>query len=138
MMTIAASQARKPMGVQLKAHVLKTESERRRSVTDVYEYDSVDVPPEFPGGNNAMVKFINSERCYPSGARTDGAHGRGLCGFVVNPDGRISHVTVIRKVHPELDREAVRVIESMPRWTAGVLQGSNVPVFCLLPITFRR
>ena len=132
--TTALAQA--PYGGRLKSHTCQHTS--AKTVTDVYELNAVDVPPEFPGGNNAMVYYINSQRRIPEGARLDGAHGRVLCGFVVNPDGAISHVTVMRKVHPELDREAVRIIENMPRLNAAVREGENVPVFYLLPITFRR
>ena len=129
--------AQAPYGGRLTSYTACRHSSSR-TVTDVYELNAVDVPPEFPGGNNAMVYYINRERRFPEGARQAGAHGRVLCGFVVNPAGAISHVTVMRKVHPDLDREAVRIIENMPRWTAAVREGENVPVFYLLPITFRR
>ncbi|MDE6265905.1 MAG: energy transducer TonB [Muribaculaceae bacterium] len=136
LLTACAVWAKSPNGMRLKAHTEKPNS--ARTITDVYEMNAVDVPPEFPGGNNAMVYYINRERTYPEGARNDGAYGRVLCGFVVNTDGAISHITVMRKVHPDLDREAVRIIENMPRWSAGIRHGENVPVFYLLPITFRQ
>lgn len=129
--------AQSPVAPNLKTHSKKSHSLANKTITNVYEINSVDVPPEFPGGNNAMANYINKERNYPETARKDHAHGRVLCGFVVNADGSVSHVTVMRKVHPELDREAVRIIENMPRWTAAVHKGENVPVFYLLPITFR-
>ncbi|MDE7154544.1 MAG: energy transducer TonB [Muribaculaceae bacterium] len=106
-------------------------------MAEVYQLDAVDVPPEFPGGNNAMVCYINNEMRYPRQALDNGTCGRVLCGFIVNSDGKVSDVTVIRRVSPELDREAVRVIESMPRWNAAQVEGQNVPVFYMLPVNFR-
>ncbi|MDE5988399.1 MAG: energy transducer TonB [Duncaniella sp.] len=104
---------------------------------DVYEYDCVDVHPQFPGGDGAMVRFINKERRYPSQAYREGIEGRVLCSFVVNEDGSISHISVIRGVEKSLDREAVRIISNMPKWNAGVLSDSLVPVYYILPISFR-
>ena len=104
---------------------------------DVYEYDFVDIQPQFPGGDGAMVRFINKERRYPAQAYRDGIEGRVLCSFVVNEDGSLSHISVIRGVEKSLDREAVRIISNMPKWDAGVLADSLVPVYYFLPIPFR-
>lgn len=105
---------------------------------DVYDCHTVDTEPAFPGGNNAMVTYINSERRYPAEAYRDGIEGRVLCGFVVQPDGRVTHVNVLRGVEPSLDHEAVRIIGNMPVWEAGTVGGSRVPVYCILPVIFRR
>lgn len=104
----------------------------------VYDCASVDREPEFPGGDCAMIRFIDHERRYPAKAYRAGVEGRVLCSFVVGEDGAISHVAVVRSVEESLDREAVRVISQMPRWDAGRLGGQRVPVLCLLPIAFRR
>ena len=104
---------------------------------NVYEYDVVDFQPQFPGGDCAMVKFINDERRYPSDAYERRIEGRVLCSFVVNTDGTISHVQVMRGVEESLDREAVRIIGNMPRWEAGRMGQNPVPVYCILPIAFR-
>ena len=104
---------------------------------DVYEYDCVDIQPQFPGGDGAMVRFINKERRYPTQAYHEGIEGRVLCGFVVNEDGSLSHISVIRSVEKSLDREAVRIISNMPMWDAGVLSDTFVPVYYILPIPFR-
>ncbi|WP_304506427.1 energy transducer TonB [Duncaniella muris] len=104
---------------------------------DVYEYDCVDIQPQFPGGDGAMVRFINKERRYPTQAYHEGIEGRVLCGFVVNEDGSLSHISVIRSVEKSLDREAVRIISNMPKWDAGVLSDTFVPVYYILPIPFR-
>ena len=84
-----------------------------------------------------MVRFINKERRYPAQAYRDGIEGRVLCSFVVNEDGSLSHISVIRSVEKSLDREAVRIISNMPKWDAGVLADSLVPVYYILPIPFR-
>lgn len=104
----------------------------------IYEYNAVDIQPSFPGGNIELTRFINTERRYPQHAYEQGVEGRVVCGFVVNTDGTVSDVTVMKSVEESLDREAVRVICNMPRWTVGVLDGTPVPVFCVLTVPFRR
>lgn len=107
-------------------------------VIEAYVIDAVDVQPEFPGGDNAMMRFINNERRYPRHAYNEGIEGRVLCGFVVLPNGSISHIEVVRGVEESIDREAVRIIRSMPQWKAGRISGAAVPVYYILPIAFRR
>lgn len=99
--------------------------------------DAVDEQPQFPGGDAAMIRFINRERRYPVDAYTAGVEGRVLCGFIVAPDGTIVSPEVIRGVEDSLNREAIRVISSMPRWVAGRISGESVPVYCILAIPFR-
>lgn len=112
---------------------------RQSSVTvEAYVSDAVDVQPEFPGGDNAMMRYINKERRYPRQAYEAGIEGRVLCGFVVLPDGTISDVEVVRGVERSIDREAVRIIRNMPQWKAGSISGTPVPVYFILPIAFRR
>ncbi len=106
-------------------------------IIEAYDCDMVDVPPTFPGGYGALMQYINSTREYPQKAYADGVHGRVLCSFVVQPDGSITHVNVLKSVEPSLDREAVRILDKMPRWEAGVLDGNNVPVICIFPVNFR-
>lgn len=107
-------------------------------VIEVYDFDTVDSMPEFPGGEWKMLEFINRERRYPADAYRKGVEGRVRCSFVVNPDGRISHVNVLKGVENSLDDEAVRIINSMPRWKAGAVNDTPVPVYCILAIPFRR
>lgn len=104
---------------------------------EAYDCDVVDVPPTFPGGYGALVQYINSTREYPQKAYSEGIHGRVLCSFIVQPDGSITHVNVLRSVEPSLDREAVRILDKMPKWEAGQLDGNNVPVICIFPVNFR-
>lgn len=104
---------------------------------EAYVAEYVDVQPEFPGGDNAMVKFINKERRYPREAYNAGIGGRVLCSFIVMPDGSLCDIEVVRGVEKTIDREAVRIINSMPAWNAGRIGNSAVPVYCILPIPFR-
>ena len=105
---------------------------------DVYEYDYVDVKPEFPGGGSSMMDFINSKREYPQEAYKNGVEGRVTCSFVVNPDGKISNVKVLKGVEQSLNNEALRIISMMPDWTPGSLDGVRVPVRVIYCIPFRR
>ena len=102
-----------------------------------YTFDSVDDQPHFPGGDGAMMKFINRERKYPQAAYSAGIQGRVLCSFIVSADGKISNVEVLRGVEESLNAEAVRVIERMPKWVAGRVEDATVPVYCILAIPFR-
>lgn len=110
----------------------------QRSEVEVFDCYSVDREPQFPGGESAMVKFINANRRYPRNAYNSGVQGRVTCGFVVDTDGSLVAIEVLRGAHPALDREAVRVISSMPNWEAGRLKGVAVPTYYTLTIPFRR
>lgn len=115
-----------------------TQAQHTQISVNVYEFDFVDRQPQFPGGDNAMIRFINHERRYPKEAYQEGIEGRVLCSFVVNEDGSLSHISVIRGVEESLSREAVRIISQMPPWLAGEIDNTPVPVYCILPIPFRR
>lgn len=104
----------------------------------VYEFDYVEEKPEFPGGGAKMVSFINHKRRYPARAYDAGIEGRVMCSFVVDTDGAVSHVTVIKGVEDSLNKEAVRVISEMPAWTPGKIDGRNVPVRVICAVPFRR
>ena len=97
----------------------------------------VEQQPEFPGGNAAMMKFLSDNIRYPVIAQENGIQGRVICNFVVERDGSITDVQVVRGVDPSLDREAVRVIQQMPRWAPGKQRGSAVRVRFTLPVVFR-
>jgi protein TonB len=93
--------------------------------------------PEFPGGEEAMNRYIVKNIKYPLLAQENGIQGRVICQFVVNADGKIVDVQVVRGVEASLDKEAKRVIESMPSWTPGRQGGKNVRVKYTLPIRFK-
>lgn len=102
-----------------------------------YSLYSVDREPTFPGGERALLRYINSERRYPDEAFQAGISGRVLCSFTIETDGRVTDVKVIRGVESSLDREAVRIITNMPRWEPAVIADQAVPVSYFLPIPFR-
>lgn len=97
----------------------------------------VEEQPEFPGGNAAMMKFLSDNIRYPVIAQENGIQGRVICNFVVERDGSITDVQVVRGQDPSLDREAIRVIGQMPKWKPGKQRGSAVRVRFTLPVVFR-
>jgi len=96
----------------------------------------VESMPEFPGGQQAMLEFIARNIKYPPLARESGIQGRVFVNFVVEPDGSVSNVKVIRGIGGGCDEEAVRVIQSMPKWTPGRQRGKAVRVSFNLPVRF--
>ena len=100
-------------------------------------FDVVEQMPEFPGGQEALMKFLSESVKYPKEASKDGIQGRVVVQFVVEKDGSISEVEVVKKVNEHLDAEAVRVVNAMPKWKPGKQKGENVRVKYTLPISFR-
>lgn len=97
----------------------------------------VESMPQFPGGEPALFKYLNDNIKYPVIAQESGIQGRVICQFVVNRDGSIVDIEVVRSVDKSLDAEAVRVISRMPRWTPGKQRGKTVRVKYTLPVNFR-
>ena len=97
----------------------------------------VEEQPEYPGGQEAMMKFLSDSIVYPDEAKAKGIQGRVICNFVVMKDGSIDDVNVVRGVDPLLDAEAVRVLKSMPAWKPGKQRGQAVNVRYTLPLEFR-
>ena len=98
----------------------------------------VEKMPEFPGGQAALFKFLSENVKYPKEAVKKGIQGRVICQFVVEKDGSISNVEVVRSGgHHLLDQEAVRVISIMPKWKPGTLRGKPVRVKYTVPVNFR-
>ena len=100
-------------------------------------FDVVAEMPSFPGGQGALMAFLSSNIKYPVVAQENGVHGRVIVGFVVEKDGSISDVKVMRSVDPSLDREAQRVVKAMPKWKPGKQSGSAVRVKYTVPVVFR-
>ena len=107
------------------------------SQTNQKVYESVDQMPEYPGGMQAMVEFLQTNMNYPEDAAKQKVEGRVMVQFVVETDGSISDVHVARQLFPSLDAEAVRVVNAMPKWTPGKEKGRVVRVKYNLPIVFR-
>lgn len=92
--------------------------------------------PEFPGGMKAMMEFLNKNIRYPKQCQKMGIKGKVVVQFVIGADGSVCDVEVVRKVHPMLDKEAVRVVQEMPKWQPGIHDGKNVRVRFTMPINF--
>ena len=98
----------------------------------------VETMPEFPGGQQALFKFLGENVKYPVIAQENGIQGRVICQFVVNKDGSIVDAVVVRSSgEPSLDKEALRVINSMPKWKPGKQRGKPVRVKYTVPVNFR-
>ncbi|MDR0370387.1 MAG: energy transducer TonB [Prevotellaceae bacterium] len=100
-------------------------------------FQVVETMPQFPGGDAAMMKYLRDNVRYPVIAQENGVQGRVTCQFVVNRDGSIVDIEVVRSVDPSLDKEAIRVIQSMPKWKPGQQRGKPVRVKYTLPVNFR-
>lgn len=100
-------------------------------------YEVVEEMPSFPGGQGAMFEFIANNIQYPIVAEENGVQGRVLVSFVIKKDGSLSNVRVVKSVDPALDKEAVRLIKSMPKWIPGKEKGQFVNVKFTVPVTFR-
>ena len=100
-------------------------------------FDVVEEMPSFPGGQGALMSFLSSNIKYPVVAQENDVQGRVIVGFVVERDGSITDVKVMRSVDPSLDREAQRVVRAMPRWKPGKQNGSAVRVKYTVPVVFR-
>ena len=116
-------------------------------ITSVYEdykvnegetiFRSVEQMPKFPGGEAALKKYIDNHIKYPTNAAKNNIQGRVIVQFVVNKDGSVGEVKVVRSVDKDLDKEAVRVIKSLPKFTPGRQNGKAVSVWYTLPVTFK-
>ena len=108
------------------------------SYIEAYEYDYVTEKPSFPGGEAKLVEFINNNRNYPQEAYKKGIQGRVTCWFIVNPDGSISNVSLLRSVNEMLNQEALRIFSLMPAWSPGRIDGIPVPVRVVRSVRFRK
>lgn len=97
----------------------------------------VEQMPMYPGGDGALMGYLRDNIHYPTVAAENGVQGRVVVGFVVERDGSITDVKILRGVDPSLDREAMRVVKNMPKWTPGKQNGSAVRVKYQVPVSFR-
>lgn len=109
-------------------------------------YDKVEVMPEYPGGTEAMIKFMGDNMKYPKSAEDRGAKGKAMVSFVVEKDGKVGEVKTAKFIADgdisaedknSLIAEAERVVASMPNWTPGKQGGENVRVSFIMPIKFQ-
>jgi TonB family protein len=99
-------------------------------------FQKVDVMPEFPGGDAALLKYVAETIVYPKEAKEKGIQGRVITRFMVKTDGSVSDVSIEKGVNPALDNEALRVVKTLPKFTPGELNGKKVPVWYMIPISF--
>ena len=109
----------------------------RSQKTDDEPFTVVETMPKFPGGEQALFKFLNMNVSYPIAAQEKGAQGQVICQFVIASDGSVEDVSVVRGVEASLDAEAVRVIKAMPKWSPGMQKGKAVRVKYTLPVNFK-
>ena len=114
---------------------VKTEAPKPEVENKVF--DVVEQMPSFPGGQSALMQYLQSNVKYPVVAQENGVQGRVVVSFVVERDGSITDVQVVRSVDPSLDREAQRVVRSMPKWIPGKQNGQAVRVKYNVPVSFR-
>ena len=100
-------------------------------------FEVVEKMPEFPGGNAALMQYLSKNIKYPTIAQENGTQGRVIVQFVVNRDGSVVDPVVARSVDPYLDKEALRVISTMPKWNPGQQRGKPVRVRYTVPVSFR-
>ncbi|MBO7624058.1 MAG: energy transducer TonB [Bacteroidales bacterium] len=100
-------------------------------------FSIVENEPEYPGGDEALYKFIGKNIVYPKSAREKGIQGTVIVEFVIEKDGKLSNIKVVRSADPALDAEAVRVISKMPKWKPGTQRGKKVRSTFRLPINFQ-
>ena len=132
--------AQQTKNVDKSIHEMKTSEitdiEVRNADNDTV-YDVVEVAPEFPGGMDQMAKYLSENINYPEEAKDKGISGRVFISFVVEKDGSVNDVKVMRSVGGGCDEEALRVVKAMPKWKPGLQKGKPVRVHYILPIFFK-
>jgi protein TonB len=101
-------------------------------------FEKVEDMPEFPGGEQAMMDFVSKNVVYPKEAQEKGISGRVMVSFIVEKDGSVNEVKIVRGIGGGCDEEAVRVVKSMPKWKPGKMKGKPVRVSYMMPIIFKR
>ena len=99
--------------------------------------EKAEVMPQFPGGDQAMMKFVAENVQYPQEARDKEISGRVMVGFIVEKDGSVNEVKVMKGIGGGCDEEAVRVVKAMPKWKPGKDKGKPVRVSYMMPFTFK-
>jgi len=116
-------------------------AQHKKAATVVKEdttiYTIIDKMPEFPGGSEAMKKFLSENLRWTKELEECGIQGRSILQFIIEKDGSLTSVVVVRGVDPLLDKEAVRVIKLMPKWIPGEHKGKKVRVKYTLPVSWR-
>lgn len=119
------------------AYIVRTAKVSTQNTDDETVHDVVEQMPSFPGGMAALMSWLSGNIQYPQTALMNKISGRVVVSFVVNKDGSISDAKIVKSMDPALDKEAIRVVSSMPNWIPGRQKGKPVRVKYTLPITFR-
>lgn len=126
--------------IDVKGNVYENKDDNDENIIKSEEHKVFDVVgqmPTFPGGLYYLMSYLSENMHYPEEAQKKGIQGRVMVNFVVEKDGSLSDITVAQSVSPELDAEAVRVLNNMPKWIPGTQKGKGVRVRFSLPISFR-
>ena len=102
-----------------------------------YAFEQLEVKPEYPNGNEGLGKYLSENIKYPKKALKNGVSGKVFVQFVIDKTGKVTNVVAVRGVEKSLDKEAVRVIKSMPKWKPGMKDGQPVKVKYTIPINFK-
>ncbi|MDR2232769.1 MAG: TonB family protein [Tannerella sp.] len=111
--------------------------EQEEELPEQHVFEFVEEMPQYPGGNGELTSFLNRNIRYPNVALENGIHGRVTVSFTINQDGSIVDVEVLRSIDPSLDKEAKRLVSSMPKWMPGRQRGKPVRVKFAVPVHFR-
>jgi periplasmic protein TonB len=121
---------------QVEAYVAPVKTEEEESAEEAQIFMVVESMPEYPGGEAALYAYLAENIKYPQMAKESGIQGRVFVTFVVERDGRVTDVRVLRGIGGGCDEEAIRVVEGMPKWTPGKQRGKSVRVQYNLPVKF--
>ncbi|MFR9166655.1 MAG: energy transducer TonB [Dysgonomonas sp.] len=123
--------------VSCKYTVLKTPKTLPEGTVEETPFDYAEEQPQFSGGDSQLTKYLNNNIRYPVISLENGVQGRVIIRFLVKKDGTVSNVRALRGIDPSCDKEAIRVVKSMPKWIPGKESGRIVPAYYNLPIEFK-
>lgn len=117
--------------------VITTSYSQNTNSTEQNPFVLVEQMPEFPGGDNALLAYLQKNIKYPAKALKNNIQGTVIINFIVNADGSIRQAKVTRGIGGNCDEEALRVVNKMPKWKPGKQGGETVPVYYDVPVTFK-
>ena len=125
------------LNIQAQIDIEKSNTTDCATTEQIYDVQKVDKQPKFPGGTTSLQSYINRSLKYPQVSRENNSQGRVIVRFIINSDGTVTSPQVVKSSGDfYLDMEAVRVIESMPKWKPGKHKGKPVCVYFTMPIVF--
>jgi periplasmic protein TonB len=133
---MTADQAQTEVKDQEVVEVKETKAEVQEAEPEEVPFVVVEEMPQFPGGDVALLKYIGEHTTYPEIAKENNIQGRVIVRFCVTAKGGVSQVSILKGVDPELDKEAIRVVNTLPPFKPGKQGGKPVPVWYMVPITY--